>query len=146
MEFKGADAMWRFIRVIALAGCLFVIVGNSAYAEALSEEESRALLNGTTWKMGQLGSFTSNLVVYWNWKPDGSVCGRIMGLSKDEPCSDVGQWRLEGNRLCWRYDWLPVGDGSYRVACVRIEGTGERKYLLINDKTGNIIFAFFVVE
>ncbi|MCH9044573.1 MAG: hypothetical protein IIA40_00540 [SAR324 cluster bacterium] len=137
--------MWHFIRVIALGGCLLAIVGNSAYAEALSEEESRALLNGTTWKMGLFGNFTiSNVVTYWDWKPDGSVCGRIAGANKDEPCADVGQWRLEGNRLCWRYDWLPFT--YYRVACVRIEGTGERKYLAISEKTGNLLFAFFVVE
>ena len=138
--------MWHFIRVIALAGCLFAIVGNSAYAEALSEEESGALLNGTTWKMGLQGNFTSSeYVYYWDWKPDGSVCGRVSGVTKDEPCAEVGQWRLEGNRLCWRYDWLNAVHG-YRVACVRIEGTGERKYLAISEKTGNLLFAFFVVE
>ena len=130
--------MWHFIRLIALGGCLFAIVGNSAYAEALSEEESRALLNGTTWKI----LHESDHVFYWDWKPDNSVCGRIEGLDKDKPCTDVGQWRLEGNRLCWRYDWLP----PYKVGCFRIEGTGERKYLLINDKTGNLVFVFFVVE
>ncbi len=140
--------MWNFIRLIALAGCLFAIVGNSAYAEALSEEESRALLNGTTWKMGWSGSFASDWVTYWDWKPDGSVCGRIMVTNKDDPCVDVGQWRLEGNRLCWRYDWLPAPHlrSSFRVACVRIEGPGERKYLAISEKTGNLMFAFFVVE
>ncbi len=145
MEFKGGDAMWHFIRLIALGGCLLAIVGNSAYAEALSEEESRALLNGTTWKMGWSGSFTSEYTNYWDWKPDGSVCGRIGGDNKDGPCADVGQWRLEGNRLCWRYDWL-FAAGGYSVACVRLEGTGERKYLAISDKTGNLMFAFFVDE
>jgi len=133
--------MWNFIRLIALGGCLFAIVGNSAYADALSEEESRALLNGTTWKMEMpLGEIIS--VFYWDWKADGSVCGRIQGANKDEPCTAVGQWRLKGNRLCWQYDWLP----PYGVACFRIEGTGERKYLLINDKTDNHVFTFFVVE
>ena len=136
--------MWYFIKIIALSSCLFAMFGNSAYAEALSEEESRALLNGTTWKIGYQGNFTlSNFLLYWDWKPDGSVCGRIGGANRDEPCSGVGQWRLEGNRLCWRYDWFPYG---YKVMCVRIEGTGERKYLAINDKTGNLAFAFFVVE
>ena len=136
--------MWNFIRLIALGGCLFAIVGNSAYAEALSEEESRALLNGTTWKLGWSGNFTSEYVDYWDWKPDGSVCGRIWGANKNKPCATVGQWRLEGNRLCWRYDWLLYT--YYKVACVRIEGTGERKYLAINDKTGNLLFTFFVAE
>ena len=134
--------MWHFIRVVALGGCLFVILGNSAHAQALSEEKSRALLNGTTWKMGINGSFTGDHVLYWDWTPDGSVCGRIEGLNKDEPCADVGQWRLEGNRLCWRYDWLP----PYKVGCFRIEGAGKGKYLLINDKSGNTPFEFFVVE
>ena len=140
--------MWDFVRVIALAGCLFAIVGSSAYAEALSEEEIQALLNGTTWKMGWSGSFTSEYTDSWEWKPDGSVCGRDRYLDKDEPCTDVGKWRLEGNRLCWQYTWWPTsgGMGYYKAACFRIEGTGERKYLLINDKTGNLVFTFFVVE
>ena len=138
--------MWHFIRLIALGGCLLAIVGNSAYAEALSEEESRALLNGTTWKMGTHGNFTyKNWVTYWDWKRDGSVCGRIGGANKYDPCADVGKWRLEGNRLCWQYTWLNPFE-FYKVGCVRIEGTGERKYLAINDKTGNLAFAFFVVE
>ncbi len=137
--------MWHFIRLIALGGCLLAIIGNSAYAEALGEEESRALLNGTTWKFGLQGSFTGNFVHYWDWKPDGSVCGRIGGDNKDGPCADVGQWRLEGNRLCWRYTWMNAL-GYYKVGCFRIEGTGEGKYLAINDKTGNLAFAFFVVE
>ena len=135
--------MWHFIKVIAFGGFLFAMVGNSAYAKPLSEEESRALLNGTTWKMGTSGSFTGSHVYYWDWKPDGSVCGRIGGINKDEPCSSVGKWQLEGNRLCWRYDWFP---SAYRIACVRLEGTSERKYLAINDWTGNLLFAFFVVE
>ena len=137
--------MWHFIRVIALGGFLLAIVANSAYAEALSEEESRALLNGTTWKMGWLGNFTHPHVDYWDWKPDGSVCGRMGAANKDDPCAEVGQWRLEENRLCWRYDWL-YASGGYSVACVRIEGTGQRKYLAISEKTGNLVFAFFVVE
>lgn len=107
--------MRHFIKVIALlSGCLFAIIGNSAYAEALSEKESRALLNGTTWKMGRDGNFTvSNWVTYWDWKADGSVCGRIQGAEKDHPCADVAQWRLEGNRLCWQYTWLNPFDGDY---------------------------------
>lgn len=139
--------MRHFIKVIALlSGCLFAIIGNSAYAEALSEEESRALLNGTTWKMGVQGGFTvSNWVLYWDWKPDGSVCGRLLGAKKDDPCADIGQWRLEGNRLCWRYTWYNFFE-DYKVGCVRIEGTGEKKYLAISEKTGALLFAFFVVE
>ena len=134
--------MWHFIRVIALGGFLFAMVGNSAYAEALSEQESRALLNGTTWKLtgGNLRK-----VAYWDWKQDGSVCARIGGANKDEPCADVGKWRLEGNRLCWQYTWLNAL-GYFKVGCVRIEGAGEGKYLAINDKTGNTLFEFFVVE
>ena len=137
--------MWHFIRLIALAGCLFAIVENSAYAEALSEEESRALLNGTTWKMGWSGSFASDWGTYWDWKPDGSVCGRLGGAKKGESCADVGKWRLEGNRLCWQYTWFNAF-GYYKAGCFHIEGADEGKYLAINEKTGNLVFAFFVVD
>ena len=137
--------MWHFIRVIALCGCLFAIVGTSANAGPLSEKESRALLNGTTWKIGMQGRFTG-LVYYWDWKPDGSVCGRLGGAKKDTPCAEVGQWKLEGNRLCWRYNLFHFFSYGYKAACVRIEGTDERKYLTISERTGNLVFAFFVVE
>lgn len=134
--------MWHFIGVIALGGCLLATIGNSAYAAPLSEEESRVLLNGTTWKMGVQRSFAPNRVRYWEWKPDGSVCGRLPGLAREEPCTDIGQWQLEGNRLCWRFDVLI----EYRVACFRIERAGDREYHLINDKTNNQVYVFYVVE
>ena len=138
--------MWNFIRVIALGGCLFAMVGNSAYAEPLSAEKIRALLNGNTWKIGLRGSFTeSRLVHFWDWKPDGSVCGRLGGAKKGESCADVGKWRLEGNRLCWQYTWFNAF-GYYKAGCFHIEGADEGKYLANSEKTGNLVFAFFVVE
>lgn len=57
---------------------------------------------------------------FWDFAADGTMCARAVDATREDQCADEGNWRIEGNALCWELSWLGGGEG-YKSTCVLIK-------------------------
>lgn len=116
-----------------LAFAVSVALGQEP-AGTLTSEQLQTLVRGNTWAV-QFGG-GSDLVAFWDFNADGSLCGRLRGAKAGTKCADVGKWKLHSDKICWDFSWL--GETyNYKSVCARARKSDERTYVLI-DQTGKL--------
>jgi hypothetical protein len=104
----------------------------------LDGKAARELLSNRLWNLRP----SSGALYYWTWKSDGSVCVRF---EKDgKTCGDTGQWKLDGNRVCYELAWWGESMG-FNKACFRIADRGKGRYAAIEDNDVHV-FDFTVAR
>jgi len=103
----------------------------AAMSQAVKADEIRAMVNDKTWEIvfqdatRKTGYFTRT--TFWDWKQDGTICARLMGVAKTDPCLDEGRWRLDGQYLCWQLTWAAKSWGMNKK-CISIRRTPDGKF------------------
>jgi hypothetical protein len=49
---------------------------------------------------------------------------------------DIGKWKLQGDMICWDFNWLGEVYG-YNSVCARVRKADDRTYLL-TDQSGKL--------
>lgn len=102
--------------------------------DALSAEQLKALVSGKTWALTFGGDLKDpSRTAYWDFKPEGSVCGRLHGAKQGSKCADAGTWKLQGDVLCWNFEWIGVNYG-YQSTCKRVRKADGKLYELIDPE------------
>jgi len=122
-----------------------VLIGN-AYAEEVTPDDLRNLVMGRKWLTAVQGDLSfAGHAAYWDFNADGSMCVRLTGRKPNDPCADTGQWKLDGQTLCWDLKFMGAQYG-YKSACVRVQSVGEQQYEAFNIKAGYRQFVFRPVK
>ncbi len=108
-------------------------------AGTLNADGVKKVLVGKIWAEKPLGAFSET---YWEWKADGSVCLRL--LENTGSCDDVGRWKLEADRVCYKLGWWRDKSGD-KSKCVRISEPTTGRYETLDDY--NVpVFEFTVLD
>jgi hypothetical protein len=127
------------IRLVLLALSAHLVLAVSVAlaqqpAGTLSAEQLQILFRGKTWAMEYGG--VPDLLAIWDFNTDGSLCGRLSGAKAGTKCADIGKWKLQGDMICWDFNWL--GEGySYKSVCAHVRKADDRTYLL-TDQSGKL--------
>ena len=115
-------------------------------SDALSAEQLKALVSGKTWALTFGGDLKDpSRTAYWDFKPDGSVCGRLHGDKQGSKCADTGNWKLQGDVLCWNFEWIGVNYG-YKSTCKRVRRADGKFYELIDPEGKMQAVPFYPLE
>ena len=129
---------------ICLAMTVIAMLIGSAHAEDVAPDELGNLVKGRKWMISPHGNF-SETSPYWDFHADGSMCVRLPGSKPDAPCADAGQWRIDGQALCWDLKWYGESYG-FKSACMRIRKVGEQQFEAFNITGGYRQFVFRPVK
>jgi len=113
---------------------------------SLTAEQLKTLVSGRTWAISFHGDLTNPvLVAYWDFKANGSLCGRFSGSKAKDRCADEGKWSLQGETVCW--DFQKIGEGyGYKSVCARVRKVDEKRYEL-NARDGKLqLVPFYPVK
>ena len=104
-------------------------------AETLNADGVKKVLVGKIWAEKALGAFPET---YWEWKADSFVCVRL--FEKTGSCDDVGRWKLEADRVCYKLGWWGGKSGG-TSKCFRISEptTGRYEYEALDDNNVPVI-------
>jgi hypothetical protein len=124
---------------------MLAIIPGSAIAADIGPEELSTLVKGRKWLVA-IGGDLSNpgTSAYWDLNSDGSMCVRFAGGKPNDQCADDGQWRLDGQTVCWELKRIGEQYG-YKSACVRVQKVSAQDYEMHNVK-GFRQFSFRVVK
>ena len=102
----------------------FAAVAQTA-ADTLPAEQLKSLVKDKTWASRLAASLRIPL-------------GRRTGISKQRlavrpaarqqggpKCADAGQWKLQGDAICWQFQWIGETYG-YKSLCVRVRKADEK--------------------
>ena len=126
----------RLVLLAPSAHLVLAVAQRSAYLPALGPKPPKLqiLFRGKTWAMEYGG--VPDLMAIWDFNADGSLCGRLSGAKAGTKCADIGKWKLQGDMICWDFNWL--GEGySYKSVCARVRKVDDRTYLL-TDQSGKL--------
>jgi hypothetical protein len=143
MQSEQRDRMFRRPLPLHVVLALAVIASPAPAQQAapagkvLDAVAVKALVSDRVWTT-EAGS--SGSVRYWAWKSDGSICYRI--FQKDGKCDDTGQWKLDGNRLCYQLSWA-MKSQELNSMCFPIVDLGKGHYAALEDN-GLHLFDFTV--
>ena len=131
---------------ISLALTILASACAVAFAQDIGPEDLSALVKGRKWQIAMQGDLShAGHATYWDFNADGTVCARFGGAKPNDRCADNGEWRLEGQMLCW--DLKVIGEQyGYKSACVRIRKSGTQEYEAHNAKAGYRQFVFRPVK
>ena len=108
-------------------------------AETLNADNLKKILVDRIWAEKGMAGPAEN---YWEWKADGSVCVRM--FEKTGSCDDVGRWKLEADRVCYKLGWWGSDSGE-TSKCVRISEPTTGRYETLDDY--NVpVFEFTVLD
>lgn len=124
---------------------MLTIIPAIVVAADIGPEELNSLVKGRKWLVA-IGGDLSNAgtSAYWDFNSDGSMCVRFAGAKPNDRCADDGQWKVDGQTVCWELKRIGEQYG-YKSACVRVRRVGERDYEMHNIK-GFRQFAFRPVK
>jgi hypothetical protein len=108
------DGMMRLLMMVVFSLSLPL---SASAAETLNAAEIEALVNDKTWEM-RIGK-RKDRMTFWDWKRGGTLCARILEAPRADKCADDGQWRIEGDQLCWKLTWFGSA-GGLKTQCVSI--------------------------
>ena len=111
------------VRTLCFISVSFLTV-SPVSAETLDAKRLSGLVSGHTW---QSGSLVGPGHLYWEWKPDKSVCLRQEATGS---CMDTGRWKLDGDSLCYEFSWWGKSSGL-NARCVRAVNKGDGRYEMI---------------
>lgn len=130
---------------LALVMTMLAVVSGGAVAADIGPEELAGIVKGRKWQVAIGGDLADPLTqAYWDFNADGSMCARFAGGKPNDRCADDGQWKLDGQTLCWELQRIGEQYG-YRSACVRVQKVNARDYPMHNVK-GFRQFAFRLVK
>ena len=130
--YKGPQMItWRQISFLAQ---LTFFAASSALAQTsgsdLSADEVKALVTDKVWNI-TIGGGDPNVTAFWDFKADGSLCGRLRGGTAQSKCADDGKWKIQGDTLCWDFKWIGEQYG-YKSLCGRVRKGDATSYQLID--------------
>ena len=131
-----------FAKLLAWSAGFFALVLPFAVAaqtpaDSLSASQLKLLVNDKTWAITFGGELTDPArTAYWDFKADGSLCGRQHGSKAGTKCADSGQWKLQGDAICWQFQWIGETYG-YKSLCARVRKAGGKTYEAI-DEVGRV--------
>jgi hypothetical protein len=112
--------------------------------EDLKADQIRSLIAGKTLAMRFAGTpiSNSNFFGHWDFKEDGSLCGRLIGSDPGTECADIGKWQLQDNTLCWQFQRIGTTTGINSV-CGWIRKAQGNLYEVVDTtgKTGSTLFS-----
>ena len=104
-------------------------------AGTLASEELRNLVRGKTWAM-DFGGGGGSLLAFWDFRVDGSLCGRFRGAELGSRCADTGKWNQRDDTLCWDFNWF--GETlNFKSVCGQIRKADGNAYVVI-DQAGKL--------
>ena len=111
----------------------------------LSSEQVRTLVSGKVLALRFPGAPPSDpkFFSHWDFKSDGTVCGRLIGSQPNTECADVGTWKVQDNSLCWSLQRIGTSTGINAV-CGSIQMSSDGLYEL-RDGAGRIGTTLFSV-
>ena len=124
-----------------LAKCLSVLAlygfvsAPPAQAEALDGDALKKLAFSGTWKPTRFGR--------WKWNKDNSVCLRL--APKDDTCSDIGAWTIEGNVICYKFTWWGATYGIKENCFTVVKAEGGRYEAIYHGTAIDSMFMNFEV-
>jgi hypothetical protein len=114
----------------------FAAVGQTA-ADTLPAEQLKSLVTDKTWAITFGGELKDPArTAHWDFKADGSLCGRHHGSKAGSKCADTAQWKLQGDAICWQFQWIGESYG-YKSMCARVRKSDAKVYELI-DQSGRV--------
>ena len=137
---------YAFLGLVVGAFAL-ALSSTNGYCQAPVEVSAAALLElvrGNKLAISYYGDPGETAAMYWDFKADGSICGRIIGSKPNDNCAEMGKWNIEGTLLCWE---LPsIGKSlSFNTACSTLFQVKPNRYELRNRKTPELKFATLMV-
>jgi len=124
---------------VALALAAVAADADAADAKVLDAKAAASLVNNRMWQQKLQRGPGYN---YWAWKGDGSVCLRLG--DKSGKCADTGQWKQEGERLCYELTWWGA-EAGLKSNCIRIADQGKGSYGALQDN-GFTLYEFSLVK
>lgn len=111
---------------ISFLAQLTFFAASSALAQTpgsdLSADEVKALVTDKVWNI-TIGGGDPNVAAFWDFKADGSLCGRFRGGTAGSKCADDGKWKIQGDTLCWDLSGLVSNMATNRYAGVYARAT-----------------------
>ena len=82
---------------------------------------------------------------YWSWNEDGSVCLRLHDPVGD--CADTGTWAIEGDFICYEFEWWG-GSYGHRAGCISVVVHEGEPYEVLyqGDALVSTMFHFTLLE
>jgi len=119
---------------VGLVFTMLVTLCSGAAAQDIGPGELSDLVKGRKWLVAMQGDLSNaGTSAYWDFNADGSMCVRFAGAKPNDRCADTGQWKLDGQTLCW--DLKYVGEQyGYKSACVKVQKAGAKDYQMHNVK------------
>ena len=118
----------------ALVVTLLTTLCSGAFAQDIDPLELSDLVKGRKWLVAMQGDLSNaGTSAYWDFHADGSMCVRFAGAKPNERCADNGQWKLDGQTLCWELKYVGEQYG-YKSACVTVQKAGAKHYQMHNVK------------
>jgi hypothetical protein len=119
---------------ISLLITMLTIIPGGATAADIGAEELASIVKGRKWQVAIAGDLSDPLLqAYWDFNSDGSMCVRFPGSKPNDRCADDGQWKLDGETVCWELKRIGEQYG-YKSACVRVQKVNARDYQMHNVK------------
>src|SRR5688572_17240250 len=131
-----------FTRILTLSvGTLAVVVPFAADAQAPSDtlpaDQLKLLVTDKIWAITFGGELKDPArTAHWDFKADGLLCGRHHGSKTGTKCADTAQWKLQGDAICWQFQWIGETYG-YKSMCARVRKSDAKAYELI-DQSGRV--------
>ena len=105
--------------------------------DTLPASQLQLLVTDKTWAITFGGELTDAArTAHWDFKADGSLCGRQHGSKAGTKCADSGQWKLQGNAICWQFQWIGETYG-YKSLCAHVRKAAGKTYEAI-DQSGRV--------
>ncbi len=106
-------------------------------SDTLTAEQLKPLVGGRTWAITFGGELTDPArTAYWDFKADGSLCGRLHGSKAGTECAYIGKWKLHADTICWELQWIG-GSYGYKSVCARVRKAEGKTYEVI-DQNGKM--------
>ncbi len=114
--------------IVQLAFLASFAAGAQTSLGSVTAEQLKKLVSGRTWAISFHGDLANpGSVAYWDFRTDGSLCGRFAGSKAKDKCADKGKWSLQSETLCWEFQKIGEGYG-YKSVCARIRKVDEKRY------------------
>lgn len=116
---------------------LSLVAAAQTASDTLTAEQLKPLVSDKTWAITFGGELKDPArTAYWDFKADGSLCGRQHGSKVGSTCADTAQWKLQGDAVCWQFQWIGETYG-YKSMCARVRKADSKTYTLI-DQSGRV--------
>ena len=133
-------AAWMLQAGLLLSGSVMA----QPLPDDLNSDQIRAAISGRVLAMRFAGTPISdpNYFGHWDFRADGTVCGRLIGSKPGTECADTGKWHVQDNTLCWQFQWMAKSTGINSV-CGWVRKTRGDLHEIVDTtgKTGSTLFS-----